>query len=298
MNTNSTSTFVNPYPSITTTVKLKGKDIKVHALSTGTVATKVNFKTKKGPGFISKLNILLDSQYTEYLPIWVWVIEHPDGLMMVDTGEIASVMSPEHLARESAYSRFISNSISKFQVDKKEELDRKLAEVNLKTDEVKLITLTHLHLDHTDGIRFFPKAEFIVNEYEYKHPYSNLPSTYPSWFKPHPVNYKPNSVETFGDAYSISSSGDLLYVPTPGHTHGHSSIILKTDDCDIIFAGDTSYDQEQLLRGELAGANIDFDKTKQTYSNLLGYAANKKTIYLPSHDPNAGKRLSDRKFLL
>lgn len=297
MNTNSTHAF-NPYPSVTTTVKLKGKDVKVHALCTGTVATKINFKTKKGPGFISKLNILLDSHYTEYLPIWVWVIEHPDGLIMVDTGEIASVTDPKHLAGESAYSRFISNSISKFQVDEKEELDRKLAEVNLKTEDVKLIVFTHLHLDHTDGIKFFPKAEFIVNEYECKHPYSNLPSTYPSWFKPNPINYTANRIETFGEAYSISSSGDLLYVPTPGHTNGHSSIILKTDDCDIIFAGDTSYDQEQLQRGELAGANIDFGKTKQTYSNLLSYAKNRNTIYLPSHDGNAGNRLRDRKFLV
>ena len=289
----------NPYQDITTIVKLKGKDVKVHALCTGTVAVKQNFKTKKGPGFISKLNILLDSQYTEYLPIWVWVIEHPDGLIMVDTGEIASVLdSKTHLAGESTYSRFISDSLSKFRIEEKEELDRKLAQVNLKTEDIKLVVFTHLHLDHTDGIRFFPKADFIVNEYEYKHPYSNLPSTYPAWFKPNPVNYKPNRIETFDQAYSISGSGDLLYVPTPGHTNGHSSIILKTDDFDIVFAGDISYDQEQVLRGELPGAHIDFDKAKDTYAKLLSYAKNRKTIYLPSHDGNAAKRLQNRNFLV
>ena len=257
------SIITNPYQDITTIVKLKGKDVKVHALCTGTVATKVNFRTKKGPGFISKLNILFDSQYTEYMPIWVWVIEHPEGIVMIDTGEIAAVNNPDYLVHESAYARFIADSISKFQIDEKEELDRKLAGVKLKTEDVKLIILTHLHLDHTDGIRFFPKTEFMVNEYEYKHPYSNLPTTYPSWFKPNTVKYKPNRVEVFDAAYPITSSGDLLYVPTPGHTNGHSSIIFKTDDFDIVFAGDISYTQEQVISGELPGAHIDFDKSKQ-----------------------------------
>jgi glyoxylase-like metal-dependent hydrolase (beta-lactamase superfamily II) len=292
------SIITNPYQDITTIVKLKGKDVKVHALCTGTVATKVNFRTKKGPGFISKLNILFDSQYTEYMPIWVWVIEHPEGIVMIDTGEIAAVNNPDYLVHESAYARFIADSISKFQIDEKEELDRKLAGVKLKTEDVKLIILTHLHLDHTDGIRFFPKTEFMVNEYEYKHPYSNLPTTYPSWFKPNTVKYKPNRVEVFDAAYPITSSGDLLYVPTPGHTNGHSSIIFKTDDFDIVFAGDISYTQEQVISGELPGAHIDFDKSKQTYQNIMAYAKQRKTVYLPSHDGNAAQRLNSRGFLV
>ena len=292
------SIVTNPYQDITTTIKLKGKDVKVHALCTGTVATKVNFRTKKGPGFISKLNILFDSQYTEYMPIWVWVIEHPEGIVMIDTGEIAAVNNPDYLVRESAYARFIAGSISKFEIDEKEELDRKLATVKLKPEDVKLVVLTHLHLDHTDGIRFFPKTEFMVNEYESKHPYSNLPTTYPSWFKPNTVNYKPNRVEVFDVAYPITSSGDLLYVPTPGHTNGHSSIIFKTDDFDIVFAGDISYTQEQVLSGELPGAHIDFDKSKQTYQNIITYAKQRKTVYLPSHDGNAAKRLNSRSYLV
>jgi glyoxylase-like metal-dependent hydrolase (beta-lactamase superfamily II) len=145
---------------------------------------------------------------------------------------------------------------------------------------------------------FFPKAEFIVNEYEYKHPYSNLPSTYPKWFKPNLVNYKQNRVEVFDSAYPMTSAGDLLYVPSPGHTNGHSSVIFKTDDFDIIFAGDTSYTQEQVQRNELAGANISYDKTTQTYKNLMSYAGKRKTLYLPSHDPNAGKRLTERSYLV
>ena len=69
------------YQNITTTVKLKGKDVKVHALCTGMVAVKTAFRARKGTGAIAKINILMDHQYTEYMPIWVWIIEHPEGII-------------------------------------------------------------------------------------------------------------------------------------------------------------------------------------------------------------------------
>ena len=125
-----------------------------------------------------------------------------------------------------------------------------------------------------------------------------MPSTFPSWFKPNKVDYQKNRIDIFNQAYPITTAEDLLYIPTPGHTNGHSSIVFKTDDFDIIFAGDTSYNQGQVIKGELAGVNADYKKSKQTYKSLLVYATNHKTIYLPSHDENAGLRLANKQFLV
>lgn len=110
--------------------------------------------------------------------------------------------------------------------------------------------------------------------------------------------YKQNRIDVFNEVYPITVSEDLLYIPTPGHTLGHSSIIFKTDDFDIIFAGDSSYNQGQVISGELAGVNADYKKTKQTYKNLLDHAINRKTIYLPTHDENAAQRLANKEFLV
>ena len=286
------------YQSLTTTVKLHGKEVKVHALCTGTVAVKKNFRTKNGIGELAKINILLDSHYTEYMPIWVWVIEHPDGLMIVDTGEISAIENQsKYLAAESRFMRYFFKHGAKFKVGEMDEINQQFASIHLKTEDVKLVVLTHLHLDHTDGLKFFPGAEIIVGDHEYKHPNGNMPTTYPSWFKPNPVLYKKNKADIFGEAFSISSAEDLLYIPTPGHTAGHSSVIFKTDDFDIIFAGDSSYNQEQVLEGELAGINADYKKSVQTYKNLMEYASVHKTIYLPTHDGKAGNRLENKTFL-
>jgi glyoxylase-like metal-dependent hydrolase (beta-lactamase superfamily II) len=125
-----------------------------------------------------------------------------------------------------------------------------------------------------------------------------MPSTFPYWFNPKKVNYTQNRIEVFNQAYPITHAEDLLYIPTPGHTPGHSSVVFKTDDFDLIFAGDVSYHQDQVLKGELAGANTDYKKSSLTYKNLLDYATIRKTIYLPTHDEDAGQRLVMKEFLI
>lgn len=291
--------ITNHYPSVTTSVKLRGQDIKVHGLCTGTVAVKTNFKTKNGAGELAKINILLDKNYTNYLPIWVWVIEHPEGLLIVDTGENTAVNELEnHLRAEHWFLRFQFKNAAKFSVTKEQELPYQLEQLNLKVADVKLVVLTHLHLDHTDGLKFFPKQEVMVAANEYRYAKNNMASTYPNWFKPNKVHFRSNAIEVFNEAYPITLAGDLLYVPTPGHTTGHSSVIFKTDEYDIIFAGDASYTQEQVLVSELAGVHVHYMKAVNTYRNLLNYAAVRKSIYLPTHDEHAAKRLIEKIFLI
>ena len=284
------------YESVSTTVLVNGKQVKIHGLCTGTVAVKTNFRTKKGYGELARLNMLLGRRFTTHLPIWVWVIEHPDGLLVIDTGEVTAIKDVDHyLSKENAFNRFLFKKVTKFDIEPQDELDHQFEKINLKLDDVKLVALTHLHLDHTDGLQFFPKSEIIVGDVEYRNPATNMPSTYPGWFNPNKVKYQDNQIDVFDKAYRINKN--LFYVPTPGHTHGHSSIIFKTDEFDIIFAGDTSYNQEQVLSGELAGINVDYKKSAETYASLLAYASKHKTVYLPSHDENAAIRLRDRIFL-
>jgi glyoxylase-like metal-dependent hydrolase (beta-lactamase superfamily II) len=287
------------YQNVTTTAKLNGREVKVHALCTGTVAVKTAFRTKKGSGELAKLNILLDRTYTAYLPIWVWVIEHPDGLVVIDTGEVSAISNiDKYLARESWFMRYQFKHAVRFGIREQDELDYQFDRVNLKLGDVALVVLTHLHLDHTDGLRFFPRQEIMVGDIEYRYPINNMPSTYPDWFKPNRVAYQQNRIEVFDQAFPITAAGDLLYVPTPGHTRGHSSVIFRTDDFDILFAGDASYNQGQVVSGELAGVNADYKLTRQTYRNLLDYAGKRKTIYLPTHDEGSGHRLTNREFLV
>ena len=289
----------NKYKNVTITAKTGGKNVKIHGLCTGSVAVKKNFKTKKGIGGFSKLNILLGSQYTDFLPIWTWVIEHPEGLIIIDTGECAASKNVDkYLKHESSFMRYQMKHACKVEMQEKDELNFQFQIAGLKIEDVALVVLTHLHLDHTDGLKFFSRQEIIVGDYEFTHQNNSMPSTFPQWFKPNRVKYMPNKVAFFNEAYPITRAEDLLYVPTPGHTGGHSSVLFHTEEFDIIFAGDASYHQYQVLRGELAGANVNYEQTLQTYKKCIDYATNRKTIFLPTHDENAGERLENNIFLI
>jgi N-acyl homoserine lactone hydrolase len=180
---------------------------------------------------------------------------------------------------------------SRRDIGKKDELDVQLERLGIKPDQVSKVVLTHLHGDHTDGLKFFPGNEIIVNEAEHRNPYGNLPTTYPKWFSPTLVNFSKDRADFFDVAYPLTKSEDLFLVPTPGHTHHHSSVLLKTDDEHILFAGDVSYTSQQLLAYEFAGANVDYVASSKTYDNVLNYAKRYPLVYLPSHDGGAAKRL-------
>ena len=89
--------------------------MKIHAVQTGTVAIRPNQREGKGPGFARLINTLSDRRWTEPLPIYAWVIEHPEGIIVIDTGESANVTSPEYFP---AWNPYLRNAIFQVQPEK------------------------------------------------------------------------------------------------------------------------------------------------------------------------------------
>jgi N-acyl homoserine lactone hydrolase len=275
------------------------KEVKVHAVQTGLISVKQNFLNQKGQGFMSKLNIVLGDTYADFMPIWVWVIEHPEGIIVIDTGDVNESCYKDFYKNESIGAKFRLKVMSnKRNIAKQDELDAQLARLGIRAEQVSKVVLTHLHGDHTDGLKFFPGNEIIVSEEEYRKPYGNLATTYPKWFNPTLVSFLKDRTDVFDRAYPITRSEDVLLVPTPGHTYHHASVLLKTDNEHILFAGDTSYKHQQLLDNKFAGANVDFVQSQSTYNNILKYANKTPLIYLPSHDENSANRLVNREYLI
>jgi N-acyl homoserine lactone hydrolase len=275
-----------------------GKEIKVHAIQTGSISVKENFLDRKGRGFMSKLNIVMGSTYAAFMPIWVWVIEHPEGIIVVDTGDVEASRYTDFYKNESIGTRLTLKAMSNVRkITREDELDAQLLMLGIKPQQVSKVVLTHLHGDHTDGLRFFPENEIIVKEAEWKKPYGNLPTTYPHWFRPTLVTFLKDRVDFFDVAHPLTMAEDLFLVPTPGHTYHHSSVLLKTDSEHILFAGDVSYKHQQILDNRFAGSNVDFARSQTTYKTILRYAGRYPLIYLPSHDENSATRLIGKECL-
>ena len=274
-----------------TSVILPG-NVKIHAISTGLVAVTDAFLHTTPIGFLRKPNILLNRHFADWMPIYVWVIEHPEGVFVVDTGENSAITQPDYFRGVGLLNEYVNTHAFRFEVAREQEVDRQLAQLGIRPADVRAVVLTHLHIDHTDGLRHFPKTPVLLNRYESEHPYNDLPTLYPPTFSPTLVDLKPAQVTDFAGAYPLTMARDLWLVATPGHSHGHCSVLLQTDGKHYLFAGDVSYSQTQLLQNDLPGANASLRQSRQTYQTIRQYATQHPFVYLPSHDADAARRLA------
>ncbi len=70
-----------------------GNRVKVRAIQTGTVAVRTRQQRGAGRGPVRLARTLGDRNWTPPLPIYAWLIEHAEGLIVVDIGETARVMT-------------------------------------------------------------------------------------------------------------------------------------------------------------------------------------------------------------
>jgi glyoxylase-like metal-dependent hydrolase (beta-lactamase superfamily II) len=90
----------------------------------------------------------------------------------------------------------------------------------------------------------------------------------------------------------VTRAGDVRLVPTPGHSRGHQSVLVRTPGLTVCLAGDATFDAGQLGSGRLAGICEDPGAAARSVALLRELVADRPTVYLPSHDPDAARRLA------
>ena len=153
----------------------------------------------------------------ERWPNSIHVIEHPNGRVLVDTGMIDS--TPE--LDEEWGIRFEASKIPR---------------------DVDCVINTHLHFDHCGGNRLFAGTPIHVQRVE-REAAREPGYTVPEWVEFDGASY----VEHDGEAEILPG---VRVLPTPGHTPGHQSVLVDTDDGLVVVAGDVGYTWRQFDRSE------------------------------------------------
>jgi len=165
------------------------------------------------PVYVADLLVAED----ERMPVYVHVIEHPAGRVLVDTG-----MTELHPAV----------------ADMDPQL-KPLSEQDVDLGSIDIIVNTHLHFDHCGGNRLFTGKPIYVQRRELDDARTEEDYTIVEWVDAPGVEYVPVDGE-----HEVLPG--LRLVPAPGHTPGSQVVVVETDGRPIVLVGDTAVQPSDL----------------------------------------------------
>lgn len=163
------------------------------------------------------------------LPVPCYLIRHGERYMLWDAGVSARALGDAHPTIK---------------------LDRtipdQLAQLGVSPERIELVGISHYHGDHTGQASAFPRARLIIGAADLDAlrreapPEGAAPSHLAPWISGGaPVSALAEDLDVFGD-------GRVVVLMTPGHTPGHSSLLVKLDQGSVILGGDLWETREDL----------------------------------------------------
>jgi len=182
-----------------------------------------------------------DANVLTLMPIYAYLIEHPKGLVLVDTGQ--------------SYEMRDENTV----MEEKDTILSKLVELGCKPDDIKYVVMSHLHLDHSGYMNFFPNSTFIVRKEELKAAWwpeaCEGGYVFPTFEKTRKFKFiQPGDDED----YDIFMDGTVVLIDTRGHSRGHQSVVLNLPNTGkTVLVNDAAPIKEVLERSLLPGTCTD-----------------------------------------
>ena len=102
-----------------------------------------------------------------------------------------------------------------------------------------------------------------------------------------------DSYSTFGRSYDLFGDGSVRLVATPGHTHGHQSVILRLKDREALVTGDAVYFTRTIDDERRGWVMADEHKWRRSVGEIRLYRReNPDALIIPGHDAEAWAQLS------
>lgn len=185
------------------------------------------------------------------VPIPSYLIRHPDGNLLFDTGLArGSRLDPEAYLGPSAPESM------RFHFTAEQEVPTQLKKTfGIDADDIALIANSHLHYDHCGGNELFPNARVIVQRREFASSVLS-PSSTVADLRSH-FEIDGQQMLLVDGEYDIFGDGSVVLFPTNGHTPGHQSLRVRTANGPYVLAADSCYLQETLDELALPGVIAD-----------------------------------------
>jgi glyoxylase-like metal-dependent hydrolase (beta-lactamase superfamily II) len=213
------------------------------------------------------------------------LIEHPDALVLIDTGAGNKESEKFH----SIYG--IENaSIGGLGAT---QLESALAEAGFTPDDVTMVINSHLHFDHAGGntrrrndgtiALSFPNARYVIRQGEWDWAHRTNERTSASYF---PHNFDP--VQEAGAVEFVNADVELLpgitLRHTPGHTPHHQGVLITSGDERMFYLADIAPTVAHVPLPWIMGYDVEPLVTLETKRHLWAQSSDENWTVVFEHD--------------
>jgi glyoxylase-like metal-dependent hydrolase (beta-lactamase superfamily II) len=216
------------------------------------------------------------------------LIEHHDGLVLIDTG----AGNQESAKFHEIYGLENSGTLNDEGVARTN-LEDAIAAAGYRAADVKLVINTHLHFDHAGGDTYidaagavrasFPNARYVVQKGEHHWATHTNERTAASYFE---RNWEP--IREAGRFDLIDGEREIVpgisVIMTPGHVPFHQSVLIDGGGEIACFLGDVCPTSAHLPLPWIMGYDVEPLVTMESKRSLLRRAESEKWLLIFEHD--------------
>jgi glyoxylase-like metal-dependent hydrolase (beta-lactamase superfamily II) len=271
---------VKPLPLVETR---KIGDLTVHAIQAGGQRLDGGAMFGVVPKPLWERRIPSDERNRIQLGMRCLLIEHPSGLVLIDTG----AGNKEDQKFKDIY------GIENEGADGRTSLEDGLKQLNVTPADVAIVINTHLHFDHAGGNTYhdeggalqvsFPKARYIVKKGEYDYATHPNERTAASYFE---RNYMP-VVRSHQFEFVVREKEivkGIRVIPTPGHTPFHQSVLIDSGGERAFFLADMCPTASHLPLPWIMGYDVEPLVTLETKRRIFRQAEAEEWLLIFEHD--------------
>ena len=220
-----------------------------------------------------------------WVPVSTYLIEHPKGLILVDTGWHEDIRwnQKKHLG-SLAYSMFQG------ELPVGESIAEQLHALGINSADIDIVLLSHLHSDHVSGLKHVKDAKrFLTSELEWKAAHKRIGYIKSMW-QDMPIETFHFTDIPFGPykkGYDLFGDESLYLVHTPGHSDGLISILIKMPKGWLLLASDVGYAEKSWQEMILPGLTTDEKAANLSLKWVKDFANRENCLrVIANHDPN------------
>jgi N-acyl homoserine lactone hydrolase len=210
------------------------------------------FQRPSGPlATLRGLGLLTPKSKWSWVPIPCFLVEHPQGPILIDTGLPA-------LARDDPATALGRRTTIAFdpRLEEGAAVTERLAALGIDPLSIGVVVMTHMHYDHTGSVEAFAGSTFVSDAREWDAAIGGGPlQGYRRQLFDHGYDWRTidfgssqvDSFASFGRAVDLFGDGSIRLLSTPGHTKGHMSVLLRLrSGRELLLTADAAYSRRTI----------------------------------------------------